>query len=102
MTERNKRLKKLLGLMLVICVVNRSVHAQSAGSPGERRGPPPEAFEACAELSEGDSCNMTGRRGEALRGICIVPGDDDVTVVCLPENAPQRGAGGVRGEGAED
>lgn len=61
---------------------------------GERRGPPPEALEACASLSEGDACGFSGRDGETLAGTCFAPPSDDVELACRPDNAPDRGRGG--------
>jgi len=53
----------------------------------ERRGPPPEAFEACANLSEDAACSFQGRRGD-LEGICIIPRHDDEALVCAPAGGP--------------
>ncbi len=62
--------------------------AQRPPGPG-RQGPPPEAVEACASASAGDSCQFSGRRGEELQGTCE-PGRDE-ELVCSPENAPKPG-----------
>lgn len=78
-------------LVLTTCSSIYSANAQNDDRGDKRRGPPPEAFEACAELASGDSCEMVGRRGEDLLGTCIVPRDDDEALVCMPENAPERG-----------
>ena len=53
-----------------------------------RRGPPPEALEACAAQVEGDACSFEGRRGEELQGVCVVPRDGELA--CRPEGAPPR------------
>ena len=52
---------------------------------GQRRGPPPEAFEACAEKVEGDVCGFTGRRGTA-EGICEIPRGGEDGLICAPEH----------------
>lgn len=84
----------LLGACLISQVASQVANAQpGGGGGGERRGPPPEAYEACADLTSGDSCEMTGRRGDTLQGSCIVPKEDDDTLVCAPEG----GSGGERG-----
>jgi len=62
--------------------------AERPAGPG-RKGPPPEAVEACASASVRDSCNFSGRRGENLQGTCETVRDEQL--VCLPENAPDRG-----------
>ena len=38
-----------------------------------RRGPPPQAFEACEGLAEGTACEVQTRRGNVLSGECKVP-----------------------------
>ena len=58
----------------------------------KRRGPPPQAFEACADLAEGAACGFDGRRGE-VTGTCFVPPRGEDTLVCAPEDAPGRGGG---------
>lgn len=74
-------------LLLGVCLISQVASAQPGGG-GERRGPPPEAYEACADLAAGDSCAMTGRRGDTLQGSCIVPKEDEETLVCAPEGGP--------------
>jgi len=62
-----------------------------AASHGERpSGPPPEALEACAELSEGDACSFYTPEGDAIEGMCITPrrGQDD-SLLCGMEGGPQ-------------
>lgn len=57
-----------------------------ASEPGERRrGPPPEALEACAELQEGDECSFVGRNA-TVAGICAAPADRPLA--CAPEGGP--------------
>ena len=53
----------------------------------DRRGPPPEAFEACEGKSEGDSAEFEGRDGEAIPGVCE---ERDGTMVLRPNNPPSR------------
>ena len=53
----------------------------------DRRGPPPEAFEACEGKSEGDSAEFEGRDGEAITGTCE---EKDGTMVLRPDNPPSR------------
>ena len=86
-TNRNQK-RIALALVLSTCVSAYSASAQPGGRSDKRHGPPPEAFEACAELASGDSCETVGRRGESLAGICTIPREDEETLVCVPENAP--------------
>ncbi|MFK8043798.1 hypothetical protein [Congregibacter sp.] len=59
---------------------------------GKRRGPPPEALEACANLSEGDACAFTGRRGD-MSGVCFAPPKEDAALACAPEGGPREHRG---------
>ena len=67
-----------------------------------RRGPPPQALEACEALVEGDACAFTGRNDEQLNGTCFSPRDE--ILACRPEGHQGRGHGkgnGQRGETQE-
>ncbi len=70
------------------------------GERGGRRGPPPEALQACAGGAQGQSCSFTGRRGETVSGTCEIPRGDKL--VCFPEGGPpsqgRRGGGQDRPE----
>ena len=48
-----------------------------------RRGPPPQAVEACANLDDGASCSFDGRRGN-VDGTCMNHPRTD-GLVCAPE-----------------
>ncbi len=48
----------------------------------ERRGPPPEALEACASAGTGEQCSFEGRRG-TVTGTCETRHDE---MVCVPEH----------------
>jgi hypothetical protein len=53
-----------------------------------RRGPPPEALEACTDAQEGVSCSFIGRRDKTVTGTCEFKRDD---LVCVPEHRRRRG-----------
>lgn len=65
----------------------------ASAEPGERngprRGPPPEAFEACVDKAEDDVCTFSGGRGE-VSGQCIIPPRGEEALVCAPENHRHR------------
>ena len=63
------------------------------GANNGHRGPPPEAIDACASQSEGDSCSFAGRDDQQLSGVCFTPPDRD-TLACKPEGHDDRGKGG--------
>ena len=52
-------------------------------SPGERRGPPPEAFSACVGKSAGSTAQFIGPRGETVKGTCE---DEGGKLVLRPEH----------------
>lgn len=79
-------------LILVAGLSMPAANAVPGERDGRRGGPPPEAFEACAEKVEGDACSFSGRRGDA-EGSCIVPPRGEEGLVCTPadghrEHAP--------------
>ena len=86
---------------LVLSLVSSSLLA-SGGQRGERRGPPPEAIEACASLSLEQACSFTSqRRSKEVSGICVLRKDDDSQLACKPEKG-SRGKGGERGSRESD
>lgn len=76
-----------MALLFGGAMASANVAAESDEKKGKRRGPPPIAFEACAEFSEGASCAFEGRRGE-VEGTCIIPPGKE-TLVCAPEGGPR-------------
>ncbi len=62
--------------------------AVASAQPSGRRGPPPEAFEACESKSDGDACGFSGRRGE-VSGQCRTPPNTQ-DLVCVPDGPPPR------------
>ena len=85
--------KYLRSSLVAACFLITSglVVAQSSDQkePRERKGPPPQAIEACSGLNEGDACKFTGRRGEAS-GICSIPPNDDSTLACKPQRSKSK------------
>ena len=51
-----------------------------------RRGPPPEAFEACEDKSEGDTVSITTPHGDTIDATCKLMKEQLVAV-------PERGRG---------
>jgi hypothetical protein len=63
----NSFLKILLTLGLIcLCIEGQAF----SGDDRPRRGPPPEAINACQGKVEGDACQFTGRFNENLEGKC--------------------------------
>ena len=101
-----------IGRLALISTLSFTTAAASADGQreGKRHGPPPQAFEACAELVENDACEVQTRRGDLLNGQCRVPrrflrrqqetadaiDEADVPMVCVPERRLRRGQSELR------
>ncbi len=77
-----------IALLITILASIPLANADPDEREGERRGPPPEAIDACANQSEGAACSFSGRRGEELNGTCLVPPRGEASLVCAPEGGP--------------
>jgi len=84
-----KKTTRTFALMFVFSNVALSTFA-NAQDDDKRRGPPPEAIEACTNQVEEASCTFSGRRGD-VTGNCFIPRQGDGQLVCAPEGGrPQR------------
>jgi len=83
-TQRKRKRAAALFFVFMTSAPWSYAEAEDRGSP---HGPPPEAIEACANLSEGDACSFSGRHGE-VEGTCIVPRRDEEALACTPEGGP--------------
>jgi hypothetical protein len=63
-----------------------------------RRGPPQVAIDACASLSEGDSCSFSGRNDKELSGTCFAPPQRD-DLACRPDDHEERRGKQGKGHG---
>ena len=59
---------------------------------GEHRGPPPEAYQACAGKSAGNTAQFVNPRGDMVSGTCEA--DPDGKLVLRPEGGPRGGHDG--------
>lgn len=91
----------LLGIVLVGSAMGSPASAEADERRRGRRGPPPEAIEACEALEEGASCTVVTRRRGELTGTCDVRRE---LLVCVPEGFGRRGRGpqGPPDEGPPD
>lgn len=89
MSGKNTIRTMTLAAFLVAVFSATSTTAGSDKKSGKRRGPPPQAIEACAEQEEGSACAFSGRRGD-VSGTCLVPPRGEHALVCAPENRPPR------------
>lgn len=84
----------LSGLAFAALVFGALAAVPATAQPGGRRGPPPEAIEACADKSEGDTCSFTTPRGD-VSGECKGPParrqqSEAPPLACVPDDAPRR------------
>lgn len=70
-------------VVLIVSLMAAPVFAESG-----RRGPPPEAIEACDGKASGDECSFTGRDGEDLEGTCGIGRGGGAQIACRPKNRP--------------
>lgn len=79
--------------ILVLLLVSLATTASARpGDGGGRRGPPPEAIEACEGKSANDPCSFTGRRDDTIAGTCFAPPDID-QLACAPVGGPSERGG---------
>jgi len=79
---------KIVALSLLLSLASSVTLASGGerGERGERRGPPPEAIEACASLSLDQACSFTSsRHNKEVSGMCVLRKDDDSQLACKPE-----------------
>ncbi len=70
-------------LLFVLACSTLSMTALADRPPGKgRRGPPPEAVEACVGKQANDACAFEGRRG-AVEGVCFRP-EASLPLACRP------------------
>jgi hypothetical protein len=79
-------------LILLLASLATTACAQPGGGPGGgqgqgRRGPPPEALDACQGKQADDQCSFTGRNDETITGVCFAPQGVD-ELACAPEGGP--------------
>lgn len=82
-------LKSKLVLAALFSIVVSQAVAKPGKQEGQRKGPPPEAIEACANLQEGDAVSFETRRGETLNGTCMMI-DDQLAAVPEGHKPPER------------
>lgn len=59
----------ILSIVLILFIATAAFAAQK-GKGKTRKGPPPAAIEACKELTKGEACSFTTKRGNR-KGACI-------------------------------
>ncbi len=87
---------KAVGMLAILAMIPANGFAfGNHRSGGHRQGPPQEAIDACAEMSEGDLVQFTAPCGDTVQGICRqIRGQ----LIAVPEGGPPEGRRG-RGQG---
>ena len=85
----NIKFTSTLALVLALAASTASSVTIAQQQDGERRGPPPEAIEACANQMEEAACSFTGRRGD-VTGQCMISPKDSETLSCRPERGQKK------------
>ncbi|WP_339132862.1 MAG: hypothetical protein WGN25_11285 [Candidatus Electrothrix sp. GW3-4] len=88
--------------LLSLCSVHAFAADNAQRREGRHRQPPQEAYTVCEGKESGDQAEFTGRRGEAVTGICVQEKDGDRLFLRPdhPPEGPQKRQGG--GEGPRD
>ena len=89
--NRTNAMIALLALLLAGTATTVSARPEP-GDGGGRRGPPPEAINACEGKQVNDQCSFKGRGDETLTGICAAPPNVD-ELACAPEGGPPERGG---------
>lgn len=87
---KNTQLSRMDILALLVFAVPLTGNAQLSGPRG---GPPQEAFDACASLTEGAACSFTSPRGD-MTGLCMTGPRGEAQLACASEG--RRRSGKVR------
>ena len=83
-------LKIVSTLLFSLCLTSIAWAGQDSETR-KRKGPPPEAIEACAELNEGDACGFVSQRRGEIQGSCFVPPKQGAVLACKPDRGKMRG-----------
>lgn len=87
----DSKMFRAINTMLILVTLSAVPACAGSNRPGGRdgrQGPPPEAFTACENKSEGDSVTFEGRDGESLTATCTIINDQ---LVAVPEGHKPEG-----------
>jgi hypothetical protein len=83
--------KMILNSLTCLSLLAMSIPAlaQQDGHRRGRRGPPPQAMDACKSKASGDACSFESPRRGTVQGTCWAPSQDR-PLACRPTNRPKR------------
>ena len=73
----------LLGIFIAFSSMGNEALSQQRGR--RHQGPPPEAYTACEDKSEGEAAEFVSPRGDTVTGTCEQEGD---RLILRPDNPP--------------
>jgi len=77
----------LASLTLVLASQSGLAYSEQQGA-SDRRGPPPEAYSVCENMSAGEEAQFVSPRGHTISGVCE---DNNGTLVLRPDNKTAEG-----------
>jgi len=90
-TKKTSIIIALLGILIATSAFGSDSSSQERGRGGHQ-GPPPEAYSACEDKSEGDTAEFVSPRGDTVTGTCEMDRDGE-RLVLRPDNPPEGGQG---------
>lgn len=99
--EKNRAVIQICGAFLLTTTLLFSSTNALAGDGGGykkegRRGPPPEAIDACAGLEAEAACGFVTPRGHEISGSCFVPPHEGAELACKPTHGKKHRKGKYR------
>jgi hypothetical protein len=73
------------GILCGVCVLSVSIASAQPAESNGRKGPPPQALDACKSLALGAECGFSGAQG-TIKGTCLA--SEGRSLACRPKNAP--------------
>jgi len=73
-------------ILAALVLTSQPSQADENQQSSQRRGPPPEAYTACENKSEGEAAQFENRQGEVLSGSCEIVGGENAGKLVLRPN----------------
>lgn len=89
---RKNRTNTTIAILVLLLAGLATTACAQPGPGGGRRGPPPEATQACEGKQSNDQCSFRGRGDDTIEGTCLAPRGGD-ELVCMPEGGPPERGG---------
>jgi hypothetical protein len=90
-TKKTSIIIALLAILFATSAFGKDTSSQE--NSRRNQGPPPEAYCACEDKSEGDTSEFISPRGDTVTGTCEQERDGN-RLVLRPDNPPEGDSGG--------